>query len=209
MTAPTIIERMIESYRDRVSILSDGSNYFNFPIIEGGKVKDESNVEGTITSTSPLTVEDSSGNELSAPFTPIYPYFKKGSIVKIVDQITSETERFPLIILDTLDRPETVSEQFYNLYDLRLFVVMDANTANYSDQYELYFDNGLDDLADWTINAIHSIRSFLFTEDGKTYRELWGDSDKYGNGGKDTLSIHSNAIEITGGFLYNKKQNCI
>lgn len=201
MTAPTIIESLIEAAKSEVIISSNGGNDYGFPMVIGGVVKDGAK-QGTIVSIKPFRVEDSSGNIMSAPFTPLYPIFYKGSVIKAVEKISNETMRFPAVILDTLGRSESEEDFGYLSYNARLFAVMDAKAGLYNDQYDLYFDQGLAGLAEWVIDTLKEKR---FINESKVHRPLWGDSDQYGNNGKDILSLHTNAYEITGDFLFHSE----
>lgn len=201
MTAPTLIRQLIEASRDAVTISTSGKSSDDFPLMVGGYVKDSEGNEGKITSLSPFTVSGSTSGTL----TPLYPYFNNGSVLKSATQVnTISKKRFPILILDTLDRGETENGMYHD-YPLRSFLTMLGKDSDNADQFREVYEKGLNELAEWCKMVF---KERMFNNDNKIYRERWGDASQYGRTEKNVFNKLTDAVEITGDFTFNPKGGC-
>lgn len=208
MTAPIYIEQLLNAYLETSSfyIVGGVAKIKNsFTLAEGGYLKWDDG-EGYISSLDPFTIQTKTGNDYtSGKLTPLYPYLVRGTVMDAINKLETEaSKRFPMLLIDTIGRRETKTEIGYSSYDLRILLIS-AYYDNDRDQWVNIYDPYLDPLAD---NMIRMLKRSMFKDWEKRAYEGQGDGTKYGTEIKNVFGEITNAIEITGDFIYNNKKQC-
>lgn len=208
MTAPIYIEQLLNDYLKKSSFYVVGgipkmSN--DFTMVEGGYLS-WADGEGYISSVDTFTIKTTTGNDyVSGKLTPIYPYLIRGTVIGAVKELEKEEgKRFPMLLIDTIGRIEKEYQAGYYNYDLRMLLIYVYYNEDH-DQWVNIYDPYLDPLAE---NMIKMLKRSMFKGYEKKAYESQGDGTKYGANVQNVFGEITNAIEITGDFIYNPNKSC-
>lgn len=202
---PLEIEALFESIRDNNKFTIVGgqpvwqSNFHDeeFELFKGGRVVDENGVEYRLK----YDGSNWSTNGGSGIFTPEYMFYECGSIREVVGIVKTEVgakknSRFPMALLETLDKPYNRVDDVETEFDFRMYLVVYTD-EDYSpkERLEVSYE---DKLSKWlTILERYLYREgFLILNQSDTYRERWGRNGLYGHD-DNVFDEMVDALEIT------------